>query len=100
MLPFLIDASQHILNYKEHKTAVHFENGEYHVHYELIKKSKKDIPQKDATKLKKDVSQDEYIFQNELKSAPVVYKLKLHCLKPSSNLLTKLLTDDDPPPKI
>ncbi len=100
VLPFFIDAAQHIFNYQEHMTVVHFENGQYHVHYELNDNAKKDIPHKDATNTKKDISQDEYIIQNELKTTPVVYKIALHRLILSSNLASTHLVNDYPPPKV
>lgn len=100
VLPFFIDATQHIFNYHEHITVVHFENDQYHVHNELNENSKKDIPHKDAANTKENISHDEYIIQNEMKVAPGIYKIKLFLLTPSANLAGTLLAHDFPPPKV
>jgi len=100
VLPFFVDAAHHIFNYKQHMTVVHFENGQYHVHNELKENTKKDTPHKDATNSKKDISQEEYIFQNELKNTSVTYRMHVHFLISSATLASTHLTKDYPPPKV
>ncbi|MEO6719411.1 MAG: hypothetical protein ABIN67_03555 [Ferruginibacter sp.] len=41
VMPTLADTFAHILNYSDHITTVHHENGKYHVHYEYVEAAKK-----------------------------------------------------------
>lgn len=40
-MPTIANGFAHLLNYSEHMTTVHYENGNYHVHYEYIEAAKK-----------------------------------------------------------
>ncbi|MEP7108821.1 MAG: hypothetical protein ABI760_12585 [Ferruginibacter sp.] len=99
VLPFINDFASHIFNYSEHMATVHFENGKYHVHYELQQNTKKANPQKDPGILKKDVSGNEYIINKESTSLTFIHILQ----KPYSiftvDMVSAFLTDDYPPPK-
>jgi hypothetical protein len=99
VLPFIIDTASHIFNYSEHKATVHSENGKYHVHYELQQNEKKSNPQKESGIVKKDVSENEYIINNE------VYNHSILISKAPFAILTCYplsapLNNNYPPPKV
>ena len=52
-LPYVSDFIGHILFYKQHMETVHFENGEYHVHKEVIKDIKEENSSKNSLPDKK-----------------------------------------------
>lgn len=57
VMPYFRDAVAHVFWYSEHLTQVHYENGKYHVHLEVIHESKKTgssqsgVPDKDKKEL-------------------------------------------------
>jgi hypothetical protein len=99
VFPYLIDATQHIFNYSEHITTVHFENGQYHVHNQLKEETKKNKQQNESANFKKDGSQTEYIFSKEIKTLQILYRLKTKRYYTASKLVSLHLANDYPPPK-
>ena len=52
-LPYVSDFIGHILFYRQHMATVHFDNGEYHVHKEVIKDIKQENSNKNSLPEKK-----------------------------------------------
>ena len=52
-LPYVSDFIGHIVFYKQHMATVHFENGEYHVHKEVVKDIKEENSNKNSLPEKK-----------------------------------------------
>ena len=61
-LPYVSDFIGHILFYKQHMATVHFENGKYHVHKEIVKDIKEENSNKNSLpEKKKSSTQYEYV---------------------------------------
>lgn len=61
-LPYVSDFIGHIVFYKQHMATVHFENGKYHVHKEVVKDLKDENSGKNTLPEKKKTStQYEYV---------------------------------------
>jgi hypothetical protein len=100
VLPAVTDCVAHIFWYSEHVGTVHFENGKYHVHNEMIEASKKNLPEQNHPDQKREVSADEhlvittphYIFTSTIIQNPY----------PSLSCFIKNYSaaGDTPPPKI
>ena len=61
-LPYVSDFIGHIVFYKQHMATVHFENGKYHVHKEVVKDIKEENSNKNALpEKKKSTTQYEYV---------------------------------------
>ena len=61
-LPYMSDFIGHILYYKQHMATVHFENGKYHVHKEVLKDIKEENSNKNSLPEKKKTgTQYEYV---------------------------------------
>ena len=52
-LPYVSDFIGHILFYKQHMATVHFENGKYHVHKEVVRDAKEENSNKNSLPEKK-----------------------------------------------
>jgi len=100
VVPYFVDIAQHIFNYSEHITTVHFENGKYHVHNELKEAAKKRNQQKESPNLKKDSSQNECIGHAAINKLIFRLRLKKTHYHTSSNLVFLHLANDYPPPKV
>lgn len=97
--PFIADTFEHIFNFTKHMATVHYENGKYHVHKELINNAKKQNPAKENSTAKKENSANDHIALQQKQSAkvlPVVISYQLHA---ASNLLNNYLAGDYPPPR-
>ena len=61
-LPYMSDFIGHIIFYKQHMATVHFENGKYHVHKEVVKDIKEENSNKNSLpEKKKSSTQYEYV---------------------------------------
>ena len=60
-MPYLTDALAHTFYYAEHVKTVHFENGKYHVHNELIKQNNQNNADDTNTELKKISLPDDHL---------------------------------------
>ena len=78
---------------------VHYENGKYHVHKELVNNSKKNNPCKENSTAKKENSQNDHIsFPQKqcLQGLPVSISYQLLT---STKLINNYLAGDYPPPR-
>ncbi len=99
--PYLKDAVNHLIFYKQHMATVHFENGKYHVHAEVTKNAKEDNSNKSLPSSKKEnTSTDHIVFTqkiNELTTAIILKKCKVTS---SDDLADGNLQYNYPPPRI
>jgi hypothetical protein len=61
-VPYLSDFIAHTFYYAEHVRTVHFENGKYHVHHELVRQVQKNKEDENGGFLKKISLPDEYLI--------------------------------------
>jgi hypothetical protein len=61
-VPYLSDIISHTFYYAEHVKTVHFENGKYHVHHELVKMAQKNTGDENGGYLKKISLPDEHLI--------------------------------------
>jgi hypothetical protein len=97
--PYVSDAVEHFFNYTQHMATVHYENGKYHVHKDLVNQAKKDNPAKENSTTKKENSQNDYIV---IQQKQCLQGLLLNISYPSSSasdLINNYLAGDYPPPR-
>jgi hypothetical protein len=97
--PYVSDAIEHIFNYTQHMATVHYENGKYHIHKELVDNTKQTNPAKETPSAKKENSQNDHISIKQNQSAQVLPLNFLHQTPSSSSLLNNCLAADYPPPR-
>ena len=78
---------------------IHYENGKYHVHKELVDKAKKNDPAKDNTASKKENSTNDHIAFQQKQSAQVLPVIISFQITSASSLLNNYLAGDYPPPR-
>ena len=61
VVPYLSDLIAHSFYYAEHVKTVHFENGKYHVHHELVRQAQKNTGHENGGYLKKISLPDEHL---------------------------------------
>lgn len=96
-LPYVSDLVNHVFFYTKHMATVHYENGKYHVHKEVVDHAKKEASQKAIPTAKKESSTTEHtsIQQNEL---AVVLLLNRTIEVPVSTALQHNYPSGDYPP--
>ena len=64
VLPYVSDLVSHTFFYANHMATMHYENGKYHVHYEVAKNTKEENSNKPspASSSKKDDSNNEHVL--------------------------------------
>jgi hypothetical protein len=97
--PYISDGVAHIFYYTQHMATVHYENGKYHVHKEIVDNAKKNDPVKETPSSKKENSANDHIsFQQkqgeQITAASIVYQLS-----PTATLHNNYLAADYPPPR-
>ena len=97
--PYIADTFEHIFNYTQHMATIHYENGKYHVHKELVDKAKKNDPAKDNTASKKENSTNDHIAFQQKQSAQVLPVIISFQITSASSLLNNYLSGDYPPPR-
>ncbi len=61
-VPYLSDLMAHTFYHAEHVKTVHFENGKYHVHHELVKQAQKNTGNENNDYLKKISLPEEHLI--------------------------------------
>lgn len=97
--PYITDVFEHIFNYTKHMATIHYENGKYHVHKELIDITKKNIPAKDSAAAKKENSANDHIAFQQKQPAQVLPVIISFQITSASCLLNNYLPGDYPPPR-
>ncbi len=97
--PYISDAVEHIFNYTQHMATVHYENGKYHVHKEIVDNAKKNNPVKETPSSKKEKSANDHIAIQQKQTAPDLPANISYQFTSSSNLHNNYLAADYPPPR-
>jgi hypothetical protein len=97
--PYISDTVEHIFNYTKHMATVHYENGKYHVHKDLVNEAKKNDPAKENSTAKKENSTNDHIAIQQKQSLQIFPANITHQISASANLLNNYLAADYPPPR-
>ncbi len=101
VLPYINDVISHTFFYAHHMATVHYENGKYHVHYEVARDIKEEKSDKStSSNLKKDNLTNEYLVPSSSQNNFIIADLATtYLLLPSPNLLNGNVKNNFPPPK-
>ena len=97
--PYISDTVAHIFYYTQHMATVHYENGKYHVHKELVDDTKKNNPAKENSTVKKENSVNDHISIQQKQSVQVLPVNISYHHSISLSLLKNYLAGDYPPPR-
>lgn len=97
--PYVTDAVEHIFSYTKHMATVHYENGKYHVHKELVDNTKKNEPAKEVPAAKKVNSANDHITMSQNQSLQFISVSFVHQIPTTSSLLNNYLAGEFPPPR-
>jgi len=97
--PYIADTFEHIFNYTQHMATIHYENGKYHVHKELVDNAKKNNPAKDNATAKKENSANDHIVFQQKQSTELLPVLISFQIISASSLRNNYLAGDYPPPR-
>ncbi len=97
--PYLSDTVAHIFNYTQHMATVHYENGKYHVHKEMVNNAKKNIPAKEIPASKKENSANDHITVQQKQTVSFLSLNFSYQFSPASKLINNYLAGDYPPPR-
>ncbi|MBC7627141.1 hypothetical protein [Ferruginibacter sp.] len=102
VLPYINDVISHTFFYAHHMATVHYENGKYHVHYEIARDIKDQKSDKStSSNLKKDNLTNEHLVTSCLKNNFIVADLATnYLLRPSPDLLNGNVKNNYPPPRV
>lgn len=102
VLPYISDFISHVFFYTQHMATVHYENGNYHVHYETAKAVKEESDNKGPLpSSKKDNSTNEHLltaihpfaFNSEIKAAE-------YAIKADPSIIAGTAQNNYPPPRV
>ncbi len=100
-LPYVQDFIGHILFYKQHMATVHFEDGKYHVHKQVVKDVKEENSGKNALpEKKKSSSQYEYVAITNKQSLQITNLLSTaYSMYVQQNNSSPYIAYNYPPPR-
>jgi hypothetical protein len=99
--PYIKDAVNHLVFYKQHMATVHYENGKYHVHAEVAKNAKEDNSNKNIPSSKKEnTSTDHIVIIHKAVAFITVFASHKYSLPASNDLLAGNIQYNYPPPRI
>lgn len=97
--PYISDAVEHIFNYTQHMATVHYENGKYHVHKELVDNAKKNNPAKETPVSKKENSANDHITIQQKQTFQNLPSNNSYQISSASKLINNYLAGEYPPPR-
>ena len=97
--PYVSDTVAHIFYYTQHMATVHYENGKYHVHKELLDDTKKNNPAKEIPASKKENSATDHISLQQKKTVPLLPVITSYQISSATKLINNYLAGDYPPPR-
>ncbi len=100
VFPYVEDFIGHIMFYKQHMATVHFENGKYHVHAEVVKNVKENDSNKSTSFKKQFTTNDHIVVVNKVATIFTAPNARAYSLPSCNDLLTGNLSDNYPPPRI
>jgi hypothetical protein len=99
--PYIKDAVNHLVFYKQHMATVHFENGKYHVHAEVAKNVQEDNSNKNIPSSKKEItSTDHIVIINKELSHITILSSNKYPLPANDDLLAGNTAYNYPPPRV
>ena len=99
VMPYITDGVAHILNFQGHMATVHAHHGKYHVHTEITEAAKNQNSEKNTNTLKKEASENEYIFADEICVILFPYITLKYFTALTVNTVSIYLSNDFPPPR-
>lgn len=97
--PYIFDTVAHIFYYTQHMATVHYENGKYHLHKELVDNAKKNESSKETPAAKKENSATDHISIPQKQPVHVLAVNISYQVSSASSLLNNYLAGDYPPPR-
>ena len=97
--PYISDAVAHIFYYTQHMATVHYENGKYHVHKELVDDTKQSNSEKEAPASKKENSANDHIAIQQKQTVPFLPVNISYQFSAASKLINNYLAGEYPPPR-
>ena len=97
--PYISNAVAHIFYYTQHMATVHYENGKYHVHKELVEDAKKNNPAKETPVSKKENSANDHIVIQQKQNVSFLRVNISYRFLSASKLINNYLAGDYPPPR-
>lgn len=98
-IPLIADGLAHTFWYANHIATVHFENGKYHIHKEILEDSKKTYPEKNSSTTKTSQTVDEHVSINVSLSYFCAIEITNKIFARNCNLLSQSLKEEFRPPK-
>ena len=99
-LPYLMDAVNHLVFFKQHMATVHLENGKYHLHAEVSKNAKEDNTAKNLPSFKKEnTSTDHAFFTTKTDEVIAITIGNDFTMLANDNLAAANVQHDYPPPR-
>jgi hypothetical protein len=101
VLPFLLDGVAHMFWYSKHMATVHYENGKFHVHKEVVDAAKDDqSPEKGSQSARAEQSSSEHFVISSSYHFSITPILPQHFPGLPESLLSNPLSGDYPPPRV
>lgn len=97
--PYITDAVAHIFYYSQHMASVHYEDGKFHVHKEVVDNAKKTESQKELPASKKDNSATDHIGVQQKTANTILPITKSYSIALTATLLCNYLAGEYPPPR-
>lgn len=97
--PYITDAVAHIFYYSQHMASVHYEDGKFHVHKEVVDNAKKTESQKELPASKKDNSTADHISLQQKERNINLTVTTSYPAELTAILLNNYLAGEYPPPR-
>src|SRR5262245_17283334 len=97
--PYISDTIAHIFYYTKHMATVHYENGKFHVHKEIVENEKKNDPVKEKPSSKKDNTDNNTSLIEKVNEYQPLFLDNDHSISPTHFLHSANTGLDYPPPK-
>ena len=98
-VPLIADALAHTFWYSQHMATVHFENGQYHVHYQYMNEAQKSFPGKNPHNTKTETFLGDYILADTKFDFSFHVNFEIHFREPSFFIPDFSPSANYPPPK-
>ncbi len=99
VLPYVSDLVNHVFFYTQHMATVHYENGKYHVHKEIVDHAKKEAPQKEIPAAKKQNTTTEHFSLQQKETTAIPLANRIFQIPVPAALQYNYLPGDYPPPR-
>lgn len=99
VLPYVSDLVNHVFFYTQHMATVHYENGKYHVHKEIVDNAKKEASQKEIPASKKENTTADHTVLQQKETPTALLMNRIMQIPVSTSLQHNYLPGDYPPPR-